>query len=94
MNLFNETKTLPISRKQVFEAWKKVKSNAGSYGIDKISIDEIKPAKHLYKVWNRLASGSYFPPAVREKGIPKTDGKIRLHIDRIKVPIKHWNNAN
>jgi len=60
MNLFNETKTLPISRKQVFEAWKKVKSNSGSYGVDNISIDEIKPEKHLYKVWNRLASGSYF----------------------------------
>lgn len=77
MNLFNETKTLPISKEQVWSAWKKVKSNAGSYGVDEISIDEIKPAKHLYKVWNRLASGSYFPPAVREKGIPKADGKIR-----------------
>jgi group II intron reverse transcriptase/maturase len=77
MNLFNETKTIPISKEQVWSAWKKVKSNAGSYGVDEISIDEIKPAKHLYKVWNRLASGSYFPPAVREKGIPKADGKIR-----------------
>ena len=79
MNLFNETKTIPISKEQVWSAWKKVKSNAGSYGVDKISIAEVeaKPAKHLYKVWNRLASGSYFPPAVREKGIPKGDGKTR-----------------
>jgi len=77
MNLFNETKTIPISKEQVWSAWKKVKSNSGSYGIDNVSIEQIKPAKHLYKVWNRLASGSYFPPAVREKGIPKADGKIR-----------------
>jgi group II intron reverse transcriptase/maturase len=77
MNLFNETKTIPISKEQVWSAWKKVKSNGGAYGVDKISIDEIKPSEHLYKVWNRLASGSYFPPAVREKGIPKSDGKIR-----------------
>lgn len=38
---------------------------------------ESNPSKHLYKVWNRLASGSYFPAAVREKGIPKSDGNTR-----------------
>lgn len=79
MNLFNETRTIPISKEQVWSAWKKVKSNYGSYGIDKVSIDQVErePAKHLYKVWNRLSSGSYFPVAVREKGIPKGDGKTR-----------------
>ena len=79
MNLFNETKTIPISREQVWSAWKKVRSNGGSYGIDKITINEINnnPAKYLYPVWNRLASGSYFPPAVREKEIPKDGGKVR-----------------
>jgi len=79
MTLFNETKTVPITKAQVWSAWKKVKSNAGSYGIDKVSIDQVEsnPAKHLYPVWNRLSSGSYFPVAVREKGIPKADGKTR-----------------
>jgi retron-type reverse transcriptase len=79
MNLFNETRTIPISREQVWSAWKKVRSNGGSYGIDKITINEIdsNPAKYLYPVWNRLASGSYFPPAVREKEIPKDNGKVR-----------------
>ena len=79
MNLFEKTKTIPISKEQVWSAWKKVKSNRGSHGIDKITIDEIdsKSAKYLYPVWNRLASGSYFPPSVREKEIPKNNGKIR-----------------
>jgi len=79
MNLWNETKPLPITKEQVWSAWKKVRSNYGSYGIDKVSIEMIdaNAAKYLYPVWNRLASGSYFPPAVREKGIPKGDGKTR-----------------
>ncbi len=79
MNLFERTKTIPISKEQVWSAWKKVKSNGGSHGIDKITINEIasKPAKYLYPVWNRLASGSYFPPSVREKEIPKDGGKVR-----------------
>ena len=79
MNLFEKTKTIPISKEQVWSAWKKVKSNGGSHGIDEITINEIesKPAKYLYPVWNRLASGSYFPPAVREKEIPKDEGKVR-----------------
>ncbi len=79
MNLFEKTKTIPISKEQVWSAWKKVKANGGSHGIDKITIKEIdsNPAKYLYPIWNRLASGSYFPPAVREKEIPKDDGKVR-----------------
>jgi len=79
MNLFNETKPLPISKEQVWQAWKRVKSNSGSYGIDQVSIGEVEinPSKHLYKLWNRLSSGSYFPEAVREKGIPKGNGEIR-----------------
>jgi len=79
MNLWNETKPLPITKEQVWAAWKKVRDNSGSYGIDKVSIDMVDadPAKYLYPVWNRLSSGSYFPPAVREKGIPKDVGKVR-----------------
>lgn len=79
MNLWNETKSIPISRPMVWEAYKKVRSNQGSAGVDQISMDEFdaERSKHLYKLWNRMASGSYFPPPVKEVEIPKKDGKIR-----------------
>jgi group II intron reverse transcriptase/maturase len=79
MNLWDETKSVPISRQMVWEAYKKVRSNHGSAGVDQISMDEFDAdrSKHLYKLWNRMASGSYFPPPVKEVEIPKKDGKIR-----------------
>ena len=79
MNLWNETKSVPISRPMVWEAYKKVRSNQGSAGVDQISMDEFDAnrSKYLYKLWNRMASGSYFPPPVKEVEIPKKDGKIR-----------------
>jgi group II intron reverse transcriptase/maturase len=79
MNLWNETKSIPISRPMVWEAYKKVRSNHGSAGVDQISMDEFDAdrSKHLYKLWNRMASGSYFPPPVKEVEVPKKDGKIR-----------------
>jgi RNA-directed DNA polymerase len=79
MNLWNETKLVPVSRKMICVAYKKVKANKGSAGIDEISMDEFDAdrSKHLYKLWNRMASGSYFPPPVKEVEIPKKDGKIR-----------------
>lgn len=79
MNLWNETKSVPVSKQQVWDAYKKVRSNHGSAGIDGISMEvyDAERSKHLYKLWNRLASGSYFPPAVKEVEIPKKDGKIR-----------------
>ncbi len=79
MNLWNETKSIPISRKEVWQAYKKVRSNKGSAGIDSISMEEYDAnrSKHLYKLWNRMASGSYFPPPVKEVEIPKKDGKVR-----------------
>jgi len=72
-------KSQPISKRQVMEAFTKVKQNKGASGVDKISISEVshRPMKYLYPVWNRLASGSYFPSPVREVPIPKTDGRIR-----------------
>lgn len=78
--MFEEkAKPLPISREQVLEAFKKVKSNKGSAGIDKVSLQEFEGRlpDNLYKLWNRLASGSYFPPAVKEKEIKKDNGKVR-----------------
>jgi RNA-directed DNA polymerase len=79
MNLWNETKSIPISRQMVWEAYQKVRSNKGSAGIDAISMEEFDAnrSKYLYKLWNRMASGSYFPPAVKEVEIPKKDGSIR-----------------
>ncbi len=79
MNLWNETKSIPISRTQVWEAYKRVRSNKGSAGVDGISMSEYDAtrSKHLYKLWNRMASGSYFPPAVKEVEILKKDGKVR-----------------
>jgi RNA-directed DNA polymerase len=79
MNLWNETKSVPISRTMIWEAYKKVRSNQGSAGVDQISMKEFdaERSKHLYKLWNRMASGSYFPPPVKEVEVLKKDGKIR-----------------
>ena len=79
MNLWSETKSIPISRQMIWAAYQKVRSNKGSAGVDAISMEEfdVNRSKHLYKLWNRMASGSYFPPAVKEVEIPKKDGKIR-----------------
>jgi group II intron reverse transcriptase/maturase len=74
-----KSKSQPITKQMVWEAWKKVKTKGKSAGIDQISIADFEKelAKNLYKIWNRLASGSYFPPPVREVEIPKKDGKVR-----------------
>lgn len=79
MNLWNETKSVPISRAMIWEAYKHVRSNKGSCGVDEIGWEEFESdrSKQLYKLWNRMASGSYFPPPVKEVEIPKKDGKLR-----------------
>lgn len=79
MNLWNETKSVPISREMVWAAYKKVKANKGSAGVDQVNMDEYDAnrSKHLYKLWNRMASGCYFPPPVKEVEILKHDGKVR-----------------
>ncbi len=78
--IFDEKqKSQPIDKRQVMKAFNKVKSNKGSSGVDKLSISDVsaRPMKYLYPVWNRLASGSYFPKPVREVAIPKGDGRKR-----------------
>ncbi len=79
MNLFEKTKPYPITKRQVWDAFKLVKSNGGAPGIDGTTVLEISraPQKYLYPIWNRLASGSYFPSPVRRKEIPKSKGKVR-----------------
>jgi len=74
-----ETKSLPITTEMVQKAYRKVKSNGGSAGVDQVSLIEYQEnlSDNLYKLWNRLTSGSYFPPSVREVSIPKSNGKRR-----------------
>ena len=72
-------KSQPITKRQAWEAYKKVKANRGSAGVDRVSLKdyEAKLEDNLYKLWNRMASGSYYPPPVLEVEIPKKDGRIR-----------------
>lgn len=73
------SKSLPITKEMVWRAYEKVKRNNGSPGVDKQTITEFDSnlSGNLYKLWNRLSSGSYFPPAVKEVEIPKGDGRVR-----------------
>ena len=63
----------------VWDAYKQVRKNGGSAGVDGISLNEFSQdlAGNLYRIWNRLASGSYFPPPVMEVSIPKQSGGQR-----------------
>src|SRR5687767_13162671 len=72
-------KSLPISKRMVYNSYLKVIANGGSAGIDKQSIDMFNEnlSKNLYKIWNRMTSGSYFPPPVRTVFIPKKQGGRR-----------------
>jgi len=60
-------KPFDISKWEVLDAWKKVKANKGAPGVDGMTLGEFeKDLKgNLYKVWNRMSSGSYFPPQVK-----------------------------
>lgn len=75
----SRAKPFEIAKLDVYKAWCRIRSNRGSHGIDDQSIDDFEEnlKGNLYKLWNRLSSGSYFPPAVREVEIPKPDGRIR-----------------
>lgn len=74
-----KAKPFEISKEIVWNAFKRVKANQGSAGIDNISIQEFETdlKGNLYKVWNRMSSGSYFPPPVKLVEIPKKSGGKR-----------------
>ena len=74
-----KAKPFNISKRVVFEAYKRVKANKGSAGVDGESIADFERnlKKNLYKIWNRMSSGSYFPPAVLLVEIAKKGGGIR-----------------
>lgn len=75
----SEEKSFNISKHQVFEAYKLVKANRGAAGVDGQSIEDFEKdlKNNLYKIWNRMSSGSYFPPPVKVVEIPKDGGKVR-----------------
>jgi retron-type reverse transcriptase len=75
----SQTKPIEISKYEVEEAYKRVKANKGSAGIDHQGLQDFDADKdnNLYKLWNRLSSGSYMPPPVLRVEIPKGDGGTR-----------------
>jgi group II intron reverse transcriptase/maturase len=75
----SKAKPFKISKKQVWEAYKRVKANQGAPGVDGQTIEEFDESlsKNLYKIWNRMSSGSYQAPPVRRVEIPKDGGGIR-----------------
>jgi RNA-directed DNA polymerase len=74
--LKSQVKPFEISKWEVWEAWREVRANQGAPGVDGQSVEEFeKDLKgNLYKIWNRMSSGSYFPSAVRAVVIPKQHG--------------------
>lgn len=75
----NSAKSFPIAKQQVWEAYKRVKSNRGGAGVDAetLEIFDQNLSNNLYKLWNRMASGSYQPPPVKRVEIPKANGGTR-----------------
>jgi RNA-directed DNA polymerase len=75
----SEAKPYKISKRLVWEAWKQVRENRGAAGVDSVSLAGFeKDLKgNLYKIWNRMSSGSYLPPPVRLVEIPKANGGVR-----------------
>ncbi len=74
------SKPFIIDKKQVYEAYQAVKSNGGAAGVDGQTIEQFEAdlKSNLYKIWNRMSSGSYFPPPVRAVSIPKKTGGQRI----------------
>lgn len=75
-----KAKSFEISKHVVLEAWKRVKANKGAAGVDSELISDFEEnlKDNLYKIWNRMSSGSYFPPPVKTVSIPKKAGGERI----------------
>jgi group II intron reverse transcriptase/maturase len=73
-------KSFDISKREVWDAYEVVKANKGAAGVDQVSVDafEADLKDNLYKIWNRMSSGTYFPPPVRAVQIPKANGGVRV----------------
>lgn len=76
----NASKPFVIPKELVYEAWRIVKANKGSGGVDNETIDDFEKdlENNLYRIWNRMSSGSYFPPPVKAVAIPKKNGGERI----------------
>lgn len=75
----SETKSFEISKQLVWDAYLRVKKNDGAPGVDGQTMESFERdlKGNLYRIWNRMSSGTYFPPAVLQVGIPKRDGGER-----------------
>ncbi len=75
-----EGKPFAIPKQLVWQAWKSVKANGGAAGADGVTVEAFEKdlKDNLYKVWNRMSSGTYFPPPVRAVEIPKASGGTRI----------------
>jgi len=75
----SKTKSFCISKAIVWESYQRVKSNQGGCGVDQCSIADFEKdlKNNLYKIWNRMSSGSYMPPMIRRVDIPKENGGSR-----------------
>jgi len=78
-------KPMEIPKQLVWQAWKRVKTASGGPGVDGISIKAIEESLsgNLYKLWNRMASGSYFPKPVKQVAIPKENGTRYLGVPTV-----------
>jgi RNA-directed DNA polymerase len=75
-----EGKPFDIPKRLVWQAWQRVKANGGAAGADGVTIEAFEAGlrDNLYKIWNRMSSGTYFPPPVRAVEIPKSSGGTRI----------------
>jgi RNA-directed DNA polymerase len=75
-----EGKPFDIPKRLVWQAWRRVKANGGAAGADGVTMEAFEAGlgDNLYKIWNRMSSGTYFPPPVRAVEIPKPSGGTRL----------------
>ena len=75
-----KAKSFEIPKRLVWEAYKRVKANGGAAGVDEQSLNQFEESlgDHLYQIWNRMSSGSYFPPPVKAVTIPKKSGGERI----------------
>jgi RNA-directed DNA polymerase len=73
-------KSFDIPKMLVWEAYLKVKANKGAAGVDQESLADFAQdeKRNLYRIWNRMSSGSYFPPPVKAVEIPKASGGVRI----------------
>jgi RNA-directed DNA polymerase len=76
----DKTKLYDIPKQTVWDAFQRVKANKGAAGVDDETIEKFEEdlKGNLYKIWNRMSSGSYFPLAVKAVEIPKKSGGVRI----------------